>query len=79
MLVDGMLVDGMLVDGILVDGMLVDGKPRPRPKTLKASGPSGFGLGFWPRMQPRFCRQKTPKGAFNILPRESIEYSRERP
>ena len=42
-------------------------RPDPRPKTLGAYGPSGF----WPWVWPR--------GAFNILPRDSIENSRKPP
>ena len=50
-------------------GIMVNGAPRPdpRPKTLGACGPSGF----WPRVWPL--------GAFNILPRDSIENSRKPP
>ena len=60
-------------------------KPRPhprpdqRPKTRGAAGPEGFWPLVWPRMWPRVCLQKIPKGAFNILPREYIEYSRDLP
>ena len=55
--------------------------PRPdqRPKTRGAAGPEGFWPLVWPRMWPRVCLQKIPKGAFNILPREYIEYSRDLP
>ena len=47
----------------------IEGPPRPdpRPKTRGAAGPEGF----WPRVWPR--------GAFNILSRDSIEYSRNLP
>ena len=55
--------------------------PRPdqRPKTLGAAGPKDF----WPlvrlRMWPRVRLWKIPRGAFNIFPREDIEYSRDLP
>ena len=47
----------------------IEGPPRPdpRPKTLGACGPSGFWPWVW------------PWGAFNILPRDSIENSRKPP
>ena len=53
--------------------------PRPdqRPKTRGAAGPKGFQTLVWPRMWPRVRLQKILKGAFNILPREYIEYSRD--
>ena len=55
--------------------------PRPdkRPKTRGAAGPEGFWPLVWPRIWPRVCLKKIPKGAFNILPREYIEYSRDLP
>ena len=55
--------------------------PRPdqRPKTRGAAGPDGFWPLVWPRMWPRVRLQKIPRGAFNILPREYIEYSRDLP
>ena len=55
--------------------------PRPdqRPKTREAAGPDGFWPLIRPRMWPRVRLQKIPKGAFNILPREYIEYSRDLP
>ena len=42
-------------------------------RSLGACGPSGFWSRVWRRMRQRVCLQKTPRGAFNILPRESIE------
>ena len=52
------------------DCLLANPLPHPRPDPRP---------GFWPwvlpRMRPRVCLQKTPRGAFNMLPRESIEYS----
>ena len=55
--------------------------PRPdqRPKTRGAAGPEGFWPLVWPRMLPRVRLKKIPRGAFNILPREYIEYSRDLP
>ena len=56
-------------------------QPRPdqRPKTRGAAGPKGFWPLVWPRMRPRVHLQKIPNGAFNILAREYIEYSRDLP
>ena len=56
--------------------------PRPhqrsdlRPKIQEAVG---FWPRVWPRMRQRVCQKKIPKGAFNILPWESFEYSRDLP
>ena len=54
-------------------------RPDPRPKTRGAAGPEGFRPRVWPRMRQRVCQKKISKGAFNILPREYFEYSRDLP
>ena len=56
-----------------------DPRPDQRPKTRGAAGPEGFWPLVWPRMWTRVRLQKIPRGAFNILPREYIEYSRDLP
>ena len=54
-------------------------RPDQRPKTRGAAGLEGFWPLVWPRMWPRVCVQKISKGAFNICPREFIEYSKDLP
>ena len=52
-------------------------KARLKAKTQRDCSPEGFWLLVWPRMWPRVCLKKIPKGVFNILPREYIDYSRD--
>ena len=71
------------IEGPPRDFLKANPRPRPRPdhrpKTRWAAGPEGFWPVVWPRMWPRVRLQKIPKGAFNIIPREYIEYSRDLP
>ena len=54
-------------------------RPDPGPKTRGAVGHEGFWPRVWPRMQPRVCQKIIPRGTFNILPWNSIEFSRDLP
>ena len=54
-------------------------RPDPRPKTRGAADPEGFWPRVWPKMRQRVCMRKILRGAFNQLPREQIENSRDFP
>ena len=57
----------------------IEGSPSGFSSGKASAASSGFWPWVWPWMRPQVCLQKTPRGAFNILPRESMEYSRQPP
>ena len=54
-------------------------RPDTRAKTRGAAGHKGFWPRAWPKIRQRVCLRKTLRGAFNQLPREQIENSRDFP
>ena len=55
------------IEGPPRDFLKANPRPHPRPKIRGAAGPEGF------------CQKKILRVAFNILPWDSIEYSRNLP
>ena len=51
-------------------------RPDPRPKTRDATGPEGFWSRVWPKKHQMVCQIKILRGAFNQLPKEQVENSR---
>ena len=68
-----------LIEGTQKDFPKVNRRPHQRPdprlKTWGATGPEGF----WPKMRQRVCLRKILSRAFDQLPREQIENSRDFP
>ena len=62
------------IEGPPRDFLQANPRPHPRPDQRPDQRPL-----VWPRMWPRVCLKKISKGAFNILPREYIECSRDLP